>query len=349
MASRRTELRYVPAQLLAGHPHVLVDGAPRPGTACCLSHWPFTPTPAAVAADLSAEIALRALDTPDVLPSGVDVLSIDHYDEDGLIALAILDQPALLSPLAPLLVEAARVGDFGVVHSGSAAQVAFALATLADPDRSPIRALRPPRRPTDALGVCSVACVEALTLLPDLARRPSAYRRLWHEELTAYDAARAALDTGIATVVEEPEHDLAVVQVDVSDPGAQRARWKGHPLHPAAVHSATACLRIATVAGRCFTFRYRYESWVRLTSCRPRPRVDLASVVERLDAEEGAAGRWAFDGASALTGALHLADSGVSTISPERFLEVLRTSLVLLDAAPPAWDPGAPLAPPPRT
>ena len=41
---------------------------------------------------------------------------IDHYDEDGVVALGLLLVPGLAERHSNLLVEAARVGDFGVVR-----------------------------------------------------------------------------------------------------------------------------------------------------------------------------------------------------------------------------------------
>ncbi|MDR3648288.1 MAG: hypothetical protein P4L20_04270, partial [Acidimicrobiales bacterium] len=115
--------------------------------------------------------------------------------------------------------------------------------------------------------------------------------------------------------------------------------WGGAPLHPAAVHSSTDLLRVATIAGGRVEVRYRYESWVRLETRRPVPRVDLAGVATELSALEGTGARWVFDGAGALTGALHLADGGASTLDPEDVVELLCTRLESLDAGPPAWDP----------
>src|SRR5271155_67758 len=97
--------RYVPAHLLAGRAHVIVDGAARPGTAATLSHWPATPTPAELGADLSAEIVRRARRRPELLPAGVDLASIDHDDVDGVVALALLVVDGLDRQYGPLLVE----------------------------------------------------------------------------------------------------------------------------------------------------------------------------------------------------------------------------------------------------
>src|ERR1700733_13664848 len=105
--------RYVPAGLLDGRPHVIVDGAPRPGTVCTLSHWPGTPTPEALWHDVSAGIVITAL-ARRALPDGVEAVSVDHYDADGVLALALLCVEGLADRHGAFLVEAARAGDFDV-------------------------------------------------------------------------------------------------------------------------------------------------------------------------------------------------------------------------------------------
>jgi len=337
---------YVPAQLLGGRPHVMVDGAPRPGTVLTLSHWPGTPTPEPLWADLSAEIVLRALERPGVVGT-VDAVSIDHYDEDGVVSLAMMVLDGLAEKHGDFLVEVARVGDFGVVQDRRAALVAFALGTLADAERTPVEALRPGRRPGNWLEVCSLAATEALILLPSLAAAPEEYEDLWRGEAAAFDAARRALEESVATIEELPESDLAVARVptEVETPAIAAAAWAGRPLHPAALHSATSCLRVATIQGPRYELRYRYESWVRLCSRRPRPRVDLTRLAAQLSALERAGTAWTFDGAGAITPALGLGDID-SSLEPERFLELVVDALAELDAGPAAWDPyGIPARP----
>src|SRR5271166_6532835 len=54
-------LPYVPVEELGDRPHVLVDGATRAGSVLTLSHWPQSPTPAALARDTSAQIVFAFL------------------------------------------------------------------------------------------------------------------------------------------------------------------------------------------------------------------------------------------------------------------------------------------------
>jgi hypothetical protein len=313
-------LQPVPVAILDGRAHVMVDGAPRPGTALTLSHWPGTPTPEDLWDDLSAGICLRARARPDVWPDGCALVTVDHHDVDGVISLALVSVDGLADAHGELLVEAARVGDFGVVTRRDAAQVAFALDTVADAEAG-------------------------RDLVPVLAADPEAHERRWGAQLAAYDAACRALAEGWATLEEHPEHDLVVVTVDGRHPDAPGASWEGAPLHRAAVCSATDRLRVLTVDGGRMEVRYRYESWVRLRDRRPRRRVDLDALAAELTACERHGARWRFDGAGAITGALHLEGDAVSSIAAGEVVERVRAALHALDRGMPAWDPYAPAAP----
>jgi hypothetical protein len=333
-------MRYVPAGLLAGERHVIVDGAPRPGTVCTLSHWPGTPTPPELWHDVSAGIVMRALASPELVPDGVEAASVDHYDADGVIALALLCVDGLAVEHGPLLVEAAQVGDFDVVADRRAALVAFGVAALDDGARAaPVLGVAVPG--ADGMDRTALAATEALRLLPALAEDPERHRELWAEEAAAFDASCAALGEGWAGIEERPGHDLAVVRVDTTHPHAPRAAWGGAALHRAAVHSATGCMRVATIAGGAVEVRYRYESWVRMVSRRPRPRVDLAPVAATQTKAESAGARWVFDGAGAITGALHVAGGAPSTLDPEHVVDVVCGAFEALDAGTAAWDPYA--------
>jgi Family of unknown function (DUF6687) len=74
--------RFVPYPDLDGIPNVVVDGARHADTLLTLSHWPHSGTPPALKEDLSAQIAFRYLDSPD-LRVDAEVVSKNHFDEDG--------------------------------------------------------------------------------------------------------------------------------------------------------------------------------------------------------------------------------------------------------------------------
>ena len=191
--------RYVPAHLLADRAHVMVDGAPRPGTAYTLSHWPQTPTPRGLLADLSTETARLAIEHPDLRPVDVDVVSIDHYDVDGVVALGLLVHEGLDAAHGPQLVEVARVGDFDVVTDPDAARIAFALNALdeTDAEGSSVGA--------DSLLAVAALAQKALSILGDLVDDPQRFETLWRDEWSAYQWSTRALTDGWASIEEMPD------------------------------------------------------------------------------------------------------------------------------------------------
>jgi hypothetical protein len=335
---RSPDLHYVPYADLGGGrvPNVVVDGSPTDGTLLCLSHWPGIGSPARFAADLSAQMAFAYLDAFDRHP-GAEAVSNNHFDQDGLVGVCALVEPAEALARRELLVEVARAGDFAATTSRAAARISMVLAAYADPARSPLEGM-----PEDDDARCALLYDELLGRLPELSDRPDAWRDLWAEEDDTLSASIDALASGTATITELPELDLAVVEVARSAPDAGGHRFGGQwvsGLHPIAVHGATERGALLTVRGRHYELGYRYESWVQFCSRRVRARVDLAPLAVRLsdaEADAGGTAHWVADPVSALTPTLAPAERAESALAPDVVRDVVAAHL---RAAPPAWDP----------
>jgi hypothetical protein len=330
-------LRFVPVRELADRPHLIADGAALPSTVLTLSHWPASPTPPDLAADTSARIAFRYLDDARRWPAA-EAVSNDHFDQDGLVSVYALVAPEEARPRQAVLEDVAAAGDFATFAHRDSARVSFALAALADPERSPLGAalLEAPYSER-----CAGLYEELLGRLPDLVDHLERHRQLWGEEDAALTAAEGALASGDVAIDEVPDLDLAVVSIPARHRAALATRFGSRQdtaFHQAAINNATTALRILTVQGRRYEVVFRYESWVKYTSRRPLPRVDLAPLAAQLQDEERHGARWSFDGVAALVPSLRLAEGQESDIAPARLREMLERHLV---AAPPAWDPYA--------
>jgi hypothetical protein len=329
------QLRFVRFSELEGNPNVVVDGSAGQDTRLVLSHWPGSATPEGVRADLSAQIALCALDHPEMF-DGIDAVSNNHFDQDGLMSVYALTDPEGASRRRDLVVDVARAGDFGWYESRAAARIAMAIAVMSDPDESPLD-------PAvfdgegDVVGALYESC---LARLPAMLDDVDASRALWEAEDAYLSASEAAITKGIVTIDERPEIDLAIVRVpeDWATRAAHRftVTWTG-ALHPMAVNGATTCLRVLTLQGRRARLECRYETWVQLVSRPVLARPDLRDLASLLDRVEGAP-RWQADPPGALTPVLSCRDAGESTLPPERVIAEIADWLV---TAPGAWDPWA--------
>lgn len=328
-------MRFVPAPDLGEQPNVIADGAALPTTVLTLSHWPASPTPVELAGDTSARIAFRYLQSAERWPAA-EAVSNDHFDQDGVVSVFTLVEPEAAVARQTVLEDVAAAGDFAAFNRRDAARVSFAMATLADRERSPLgTALLDAPYPERCAGLYE----ELLGRLPELVDDVEGYRALWEEEDATLTASEDAVATGTVGVEEVPDLDLAAVIISCDRSPALATRFGNRQdvsYHPAAVNKATKALRILTVQGRRYELAFRYESWVKYSSRRPLPRVDLAPLAARLQSEERHGARWSFDGVAALVPSLHLADGEESDIDPARFRAHVEQYLA---SAPPAWDP----------
>jgi hypothetical protein len=323
--------------MTTGIPNVVVDGSPNSDTVLTLSHWPGMPTPPELRDDLSAQIALHALAEPQRFDA-VDVVTNNHFDQDGLTSAYALTQPDLAVPRREQLIDIARAGDFGTFEMRDSARIAMAIAALDDDQLSPL--------PPDLLSVaypqrCGNLYEWALPRLGEMIGQPEQWRHLWADEDAHLDESEAAIRSDVVSIVENHAVDLAVVHVP--DAWARRSAHRftiteAEAVHPMAINCATDCLRIALIQGQRFRLELRYESWVMLISRPVLPRPDLAVLADELSALEPSGARWQADRPGALTPKLSLVDDSPSGLSPATFVSLVERFLA---TAPPAWDPFA--------
>jgi len=325
-------LRFVPYHELGDRPNVVVDGAAAPSTVLTLSHWPGSPTPPELLDDLSAQIVFHALAEPERFV-GVELVSNNHFDQDGLVsAFTLVDPDAAQARRGPL-VDLARAGDFGTFESRDAIRLAFAIAAFEDPLRSPLDA--------DVLSgsyeqQCGRLYEVLLPRLPELVDHPESVRSLWEDEDARLSESLEAIERGVIHIEEQPALDLAVVTVPTAWGDRAVTRFtitRSEAVHPSAVNQSTSCLRVLVVHGGSYRLELRYETWVMFRSRPVLARPDLRLLAARLDEREPGPARWTADGPGALTP--HLRADG-SELAPD----VVRAEVEsFLASAPAAWDP----------
>lgn len=335
-------IRYTPYAAARQVRNIVVDGAPLPSTVLTLSHWPNNRSPGAVQRDTSTATVFAYLDTPalrqDIEHEDVEWVTNNHFDEDGLLGMYALTEPAAALEDRELLIGGSFAGDFGIVSAVDHARLVFAIEALTDPDTSPL--------PADVFGqpdrvaALYVAMLEALpSLLRDRRDGWPRYGDLWAVQDEHLASSRALLADGVVTLVESAALDLAVVRIP---PHIRRRTARRHledepaAVHPFAINSATQCSRILKVQGAHYEFQYRYESWVQLATRRVPLRVELAPLADRLNALEAVRSGWVAEKASDTVPRLHRPDGSPSSIPLDTFLLELESTLT---SAPVAWDP----------
>lgn len=332
----RSAVRFAPYGDSEDVANVVVDGAPNAGTVLVVSHWPGLPTPPGCAADTSAEMVFRYLERGADLHDAAEIVTNNHFDQDGLAGVYAMVCPDEGVRRRDQLEGLACAGDFAVAPDRGAARLSMAVATLADPVRSPLG-----RLPDDDGEACASLYVAALGLLPEWLEDPYSCRALWADEDAELETAFRSLASGSVSIDEDTQLDLAVVRF------ADRARSRGHRfagrtfhgIHPIALHHATersTILMIDPSEGR-HHLTCRYEGWVQFRSRRIRPRVDLRPLADQLSVAEPADARWTATPPSDLTPELYTVREGApSSLDAPDLIEAVTTYLRNADAA---WDP----------
>lgn len=326
-------MKFVPYHLLDGRPSVVVDGSPAPGTVLTVTHWPGYPPPAGIEDDLSAQMAFRLLERPDLVPAEAEAVSNNHFDQDGLVSIYALAAPDDAARRRRFLEDVALAGDFGRCHDRDAARVSMVLHALANGEAADI---------DDYAERTGVLYEDALGRLPELCDHVERYRDVWGDEDATLTASDAAFEDGRVVIDERPDLDLAVVTVAEDTPEAGGHRFSGEWvdwLHPMAVNNRTERGTIARLRGRRYDVELRYEGWVQMQSRSVRARRDLVPLAARLQDEETGDAVWSATPVGGILPRLRLGEGQASSIAPDRFLDLLTHHL---HTAPPAWDPYTP-------
>lgn len=315
-------------------PNIVVDGSPNEATVLSLTHWPHQPQPPGASVDTSTELVFAHLDRP-VEHEPAEVVTNNHFDQDGAAGLLALIDPVAALEHRDLLIDLAAAGDFGTYRHRDAARASMILHAFGDRARSPIA-----DRFTGDLGRDTALLYEAV--LPDLLgllTDPGRHRDLWAAEDEVLSASEEAVAAGRIVITEDPALDLAVVRVDEAEPVRSGHRF-GHlsagPVHPMAIHNATTCTRILIVHGTRFHYTDRYETWVQVHTHTPPLRTDLRPLATALTESETGGATWSAEPPSAL--APRLTNDQGSSLTAEAVVAAVRHHL---ETAPTAWDPFA--------
>lgn len=325
------KLRYVPYHLLTDEPNIIVDGSGNKHTRLTLSHWPGNRTPAQYKDDLSAQIAFRYVEDENRASlDGVEVVSNNHFDEDGLVSVFAMVDPEKALAMKDFLIEVARAGDFSMCHDRDAARVSFVLSAWTDPDRSPLS-----RRifggTTEELN--QVLYEELLKRLPKVVDKVGNLKEFWEPEDRVLEATENAIIAGKIKIEEDRDIDLAVVTLpddgilDDDEVLENPSSWISSELHPIAVHNKIDCFRVLVIRKQHYELYYRYETWIDFVSRILKERIDLANLVKRLNTTERSGGQWSFSGVDKIISRLKLEGAEESSISPSHFLDYIRGSL----------------------
>jgi hypothetical protein len=297
-------------------PFLCVDGVVEAGLN--LSHWPGNRTPSHLRADTTTEMALllaRDRGRGEWL-RGVEVVTNNHFDTDGLLSVFAVLRPAEALLHEKALVQAARAGDFGEFTTPEAFKLDAVVTAFDDDRRSPlaaeIRGLPETRRYQRLYD-------RLLGMLPELLSGASRHKELWSGSFASLMRSLVR----IRDVARIREHEAArLTVIEASEPLDPMARFNLARHHR--VLTATRAER-----GVVYEMAFQIFSWFDTVTPPRGTRFDLMQVAAELDRMEGdGAGRWTYTGDDSLDARLYRAGPDGEPLPSRLPLETVEALLV---------------------
>jgi hypothetical protein len=291
---------------IAAAPKLSVDGTV--DNAIHFSHWKGNHTPESVKADTSTEIALNlvAASNREQLTQGIDLVTNNHFDTDGVLSVWTLLTGERALELRESLIKAAEAGDFSELSSENGVRASIVIQgsdSPTDNTGSPLAAQLAGEPVADDARAYEL-------VLPHVERvltRTNEYEALWREPWNRVAAALESFAKGASQVEEDSEARLSIVRLapEVFSPSGFKPTRHAAPFTAISHHARGELFLIATPLDNDWSYRidYPYYSWAE-TVVRPRiQRRDLSQLMHELnELEDNSSAQWKVD-SSELTSA----------------------------------------------
>jgi hypothetical protein len=315
---------------IANTPKLSVDGTV--SNAVHFSHWQGNETPASVKADTSTEIALNLVAAPDrdELTRGIDLVTNNHFDTDGVLSVwtVLTGEPAL--ELRDKLIAAAEAGDFSEMST----QAGVRASIVIQGSESPIDETGSPLARQLAGGPVSDDARAYELVLPHVERvltHTNEYEALWCDPWNRIASALDSFAKGRSRVDEDSEAKISLVTLapEVFSSAGFKPTRHCAPFTAISHHAHGEVYLIATPfdGGWAYRIDYPYYSWAE-TIVRPSIiRRDFSALIDALnELEKSAAGAWRVD-SSELASAAKFADQNGKLASSSLSLDAVAAQL----------------------
>lgn len=325
---------------LADVPKLSIDGTV--DNAIHFSHWQGNETPPAVRADTSTEIALNLVAAPDrdALTQGIDLVTNNHFDTDGVLSVWTVLTGARALDLRAELIAAAEAGDFSEFTGENAVRASIVIQGSDSPVDEDAGSPLANQLAGRVIDDDALAYELVLPKVAHVLEHTNEYEPLWRPAWERIAAALESFAQGKSRVIEDPiaKLSLVILAPEIFSDAGFNPTSHAAPYTAISHHARGELFLIARPVSGGWSYRidYPYYSWAE-TIVRPRiDRRDFASLIARLnELEKPGTGSWKPD-TSEMTSAIKFFDQGkglgVSSLEPDIVAGEVRAELLPLEA-----------------
>ncbi len=298
------------------------------------SHWEGNQTPAQVKADTSTEIALKLVASPnrDKLTRGIELVTNNHFDTDGVLSVWTVLNGDRASKLRESLIAAAEAGDFSELSTENGVRASIAIQGSDNNDSgSPLAGYLNGAAVSDEAKAYDLVLPEVERLLT----RIDEYEHLWREGWEQIAIAVDSFERGTSTVEElkDVNVSLVILAPEVFSPTGFNPTKHAAPFTAISRYAHGRLFIVTTPSKQGWSYRidYPYYSWAETVARPLLARQDFTSLLAHLnELESSGQGAWKLDH-SEMTSAVKFLDPtgvpGVSSLRPNEVAAHIRSEL----------------------
>lgn len=319
---------------IADQPKLSVDGTV--DNAIHFSHWQGNQTPVSVKADTSTEIALNLVAAPnrEELTRGIDLVTNNHFDTDGVLSVWTVLNGERALPLREKLIAAAEAGDFSELSSEDSVRASIVIQgsdSPIDKSGSPLAQQLAGEDFNDEARAYELV----LPHVEDVITHTNKYEPLWRESWLRIETALDSFAKAASRVEEISDAKLSLVTLapEVFGPNGFDPSRHAAPFTAISNHARGELFLIATPLNSGWAYRldYPFYSWAE-TVVRPKiARRDLSELLNQLnDLEGNSTAKWQLDSSELASAAKFSDETGklaASGLLPDAVATQLRNTL----------------------
>lgn len=248
-----------------------------------ISHWPGNSTPDELFADTSTEMAFKLIESErkDEYLKGINVISNNHFDSDGVIAAFVLINPAFAVDNKQMLINIANTSDFYEFTTEDALKIDIVLTNLMDKEKSLYKDLIKDESFPNA---AQLMYEKAFFLLPDLIDNIEKYEEQWKENFEWFEKSEQSFITQQSVFSHYGDIKLSVIESDFPIHRVSKVSQANHDIILSSIRND---------GDRLYELEYKPYTWHSTTRQNQVQRKSFESLAEKLNQiEMNKEGNW---------------------------------------------------------
>lgn len=248
-----------------------------------ISHWPGHSTPDEFYADTSTEMAFKLIESgkKQKYLEGINVISNNHFDSDGVITAFILSNEEYALANKQRLINIAQTGDFAEFTTEDALKADYVLDNLIDYEKSLYKDLIAGKPYPHA---AQLMYEKGFELLPELIENIDKFESRWKENFDWYKKSEQSFDTQQSVFSNYGDIRLTVLESDFEIHPVSKISQADFEIILSAVKSGE---------GRLYQLEYKPFTWHATTRPKRIERIEFESLAGKLNQIEiNKNGKW---------------------------------------------------------